>query len=88
MSEAKLALLTKYGYEDDEAEEHEGGDTDSPITNRVQAAALSLHRDQQRKSAPKQTKQEAQQETKMMKADKNAKKEQRRQKAAKRERQA
>ena len=88
MSEAKLALLTKYGYENDEAEGDDDEDTDAPITNRDQAAALSLQKSQKLKSVKGQTKEDARKETKQMKADKTAKKEERRKKAAKRERQA
>lgn len=88
MSEAKLALLSKYGYENDEDEGHDGEDTDAPITNRDQAAALSLQKSQKLKAEKGQTKEEARKETKQMKADKTAKKEERRKKAAKRERQA
>jgi hypothetical protein len=90
MSKDKIALMTKYGYEDseDDADKgHDSGDTGAPIPNHDHAAALSLLKAQKLKSAPKQTKQEARQETKKMKADKNAKKEERRKKAEKRERQ-
>lgn len=90
MSEEKIALMSKYGYEDcdDDAERgHDGGDTEAPITNHDHAAALLHQKAQKLKSAPKQTKNDARQETKQMKADKNAKKEERRKKAEKRERQ-
>jgi hypothetical protein len=87
MSEDKIALLTKYGYEDSQDDADDGGDTEAPITNHDHAAASSLQKAQKLKSSPTQTKQEARQETKKMKADKNAKKEERRKKAEKRERQ-
>ncbi len=90
MSEEKIALMRKYGYEDsdDDAEGgHDGGDTEPPITNHDHAAAMLLQQAQKLKSVPKQTKNDARQETKQMKADKNAKKEERRKKAEKRERQ-
>ena len=87
MSEDKIALLTKYGYEDSQDDADDGGYTEAPITNRDHAAASSLQKAQKLKSAPTQTKEEARQETKKMKADKNAKKEERRKKAEKRERQ-
>lgn len=88
MSEAKIALLSKYGYENDEAKCDDGEVTDAPVTNRDQAAALSLQKAQKMKSEKGQTKEEARKETKQMKADKTAKKEERRKKAAKRERHA
>lgn len=91
MSKDKIALMSKYGYEDgsDDAEiEHDGGDSEKPMSNRQHAAAMSHQNAQKQKSAPVQTKQEARQETAKAKADKNAKKEERRKKAGKRERQA
>ncbi|KAL3816102.1 hypothetical protein ACHAXA_004527 [Cyclostephanos tholiformis] len=90
MSAEKIALIRKFGYEDsdDDAQRgHDDGDTEAPNTNHDQAAALLLQKAQKLKSAPKQTKNDARQETKKMKADKNAKKEARRKKAEKRERQ-
>mmetsp|Transcript_35532 Transcript_35532/g.85727 ORF Transcript_35532/g.85727 Transcript_35532/m.85727 type:complete len:108 (+) Transcript_35532:338-661(+) len=90
MSEEKIALMSKYGYEngDEDAEiGPDGGAIENPITNRDHAAAVSLKNDHKQRSGNTQTKQEARQATAKAKADKNAKKEERRKKAGKRERQ-
>mmetsp|Transcript_22089 Transcript_22089/g.48033 ORF Transcript_22089/g.48033 Transcript_22089/m.48033 type:complete len:225 (+) Transcript_22089:84-758(+) len=90
MSEEKIALMSKFGYEDgnDNAEAgHDGGDSEKPMTNRDHAAAMSRKEAEKQKSVKTQTKGEAQRETKQAKSDKLAKKEERRKKAGKRERQ-
>ena len=86
MSSDKIALMAKYGYEDEDGEAEDDGEAGKPMTNKDHAAAVSVQNAKNQRSASKQTKKEAQQETAKAKADKNAKKEERRKKAGKRER--
>lgn len=92
MSGDKIALMAKYGYEDgnnddvDGAANDGGVDTEKPMSNRDHAAAVNQQNAQKQRSTHTQTKKEARAETAKAKADRNAKKEERRKKAGKRER--
>lgn len=88
MSKEKIALMSQYGYEDAEDAEIglDGGALENLMTNRDHAATVSLQNTQKQRSGNTQTKQEARQVTAKAKEDKNAKKEERRKKAGKRER--
>ncbi|KAL9181222.1 hypothetical protein ACHAXT_010027 [Thalassiosira profunda] len=86
MSHDKIAMMAKYGYEDDDGGAEDDGEPGKPMTNKEHAAAVSMQNAKSQRSSQKQTKKEAQQETAKAKADKNAKKEERRKKAGKRER--
>lgn len=84
MSADKLALLDKFGYEveDEEGEEEDTGVT----TNRDHAANKSAEHSQKLRSTNQPSKAQLRAETTKAKADKNAKKEERRKRAAKGER--
>ncbi|KAL7517232.1 hypothetical protein ACHAWX_002167 [Stephanocyclus meneghinianus] len=89
MSADRIALMAKFGYEmedgsDDEEEDNE--ECDKPISNREHAAQQALKSAREQRTVHKQTKKEAQMETKMAKEAQNAKKEERRKKATKGER--
>ena len=97
ISVEKMALIAKFGYEEenDENEDSEdegktnsgsGEDSYKPLTNREYAAQVSLQNAQKLRSAHKQTKKEARTETAKAKADRDAKKEERRKRAVKGER--
>mmetsp|Transcript_19008 Transcript_19008/g.27068 ORF Transcript_19008/g.27068 Transcript_19008/m.27068 type:complete len:209 (-) Transcript_19008:471-1097(-) len=84
MSADKLALLDKFGYE---VEDEEGGEEDTGVTtNRDHAANKSAEHSQKLRSTNQPSKAQLRAETTKAKADKNAKKEERRKRAAKGER--
>lgn len=89
MSEEKRALMAAYGFEDGDGTERGQGVGDAeekPSSNRDHAAAISKQNAQKERAGQSQTKQEARIATAKAKADKMAKKEERRKKAGKRER--
>ena len=86
ISAEKLALMDQYGYEV-EGEENVDGDDNGGASNRDHAAKQHvLENAKKTRSQYQQTKKDARAETKQAKADKNAKKEERRKRATKGER--
>jgi hypothetical protein len=86
MSADRIALMSKYGYENDEDEDGPEGEAEPTISNKEHAAQQNLKSAREARGAQKQTKKEAQMETKKAKEMQNAKKEERRKRAVKGER--
>eukprot|EP00804_Cyclotella_cryptica_P019152 CCRYP_017786-RA/>CCRYP_017786-RA protein AED:0.42 eAED:0.43 QI:403/0/0.5/1/1/1/2/0/109 len=67
MSADRIALMAKFGYEvehDSDDEEDEKEESDKPISNREHAAQQALKSAREQRTVYKQTKKEAQMETK------------------------
>ena len=84
MSADKMAMMSRFGYE--QPDDNEAGDSEQPMSNKDHAAATNRDNAKKLRSGVVQTRQEERQKTKQAKADKLAKKEERRKRAGKQER--